>query len=192
MTGRVNINELIEGLSQGFAEAFTHEQVAEYLMEHHVEEASLAPYIRFGERTYTRNLIYKSGDFEAVLLCWEPGQHSPVHRHLRQWGWMTVLQGQLVITTFIKLRSEIMESEEPDVNWSRVNSIFLKQDHCYTVSAGDVFLEVTPPETIHKTDNLESLKQQAISLHICTRPSETSVIYDVENHRCRTVRMGYV
>ncbi|MEO0250499.1 MAG: cysteine dioxygenase family protein [candidate division WOR-3 bacterium] len=192
MTRRVSINELIAGLSRAFAQEFSQEQVAQYLIENPVEVASLAPYIRFGERTYTRNLIYQDSNFGAVLLCWEPGQHSPVHRHVGQWGWVTVVQGQLVITTFIKLRSEIIESEEPDVNWSRVNSIFLKQNHCYTVSAGDVFLEVSPPETIHKADNPASLRQQSISLHICTRPSDTSVIYDVENHRCRTVRMGYV
>lgn len=192
MTKRVSINELMEGLGQVFPEEFTGEQVLEYLQANRVEEASLEPYVRFSERSYTRNLIHKGELFEAVLLCWEPGQHSPVHRHVDQWGWMAVLKGQLVITTFIKLRSEIMESDEPDVNWSRLNSIFLKEGHHYKVPEGDVVLEVTKPETIHKTENPASLERQAISLHICSRPSETSVIYDVENHRCRTVRMGYV
>jgi hypothetical protein len=105
---------------------------------------------------------------------------------------MTVLKGQLTMTTFIKLRSEIIESDEPDVNWSRVNSMFIKEDHHITVAEGDVIMEVTKPETIHKAENSAALEQPAISLHICSRPSATSVIYDVENHRCRTVRMGYV
>jgi len=192
VTNIVSVNELIEGLSQVFAEEFTGEQVLEYLMDNRVEASSLGSSIRFSERTYTRNLVCKGDLFESVLLCWEPGQHSPVHRHLDQWGWMMVLKGQLVITRFIKLRSEIIESDEPDINWSRVNSMFLKEDHHYTVAEGDVVQEVTKPETIHKTENPPLIEQQAISLHICTGPSETSVIYDVENHRCRTVRMRYV
>ncbi|MBI3951938.1 MAG: cysteine dioxygenase family protein [Acidobacteria bacterium] len=192
MAKRVSINDVMKGLSQIFTDELTPEQVHEYLLENKVDEATLEPYIRFGERSYTRNLIHKEDLFEAVLLCWEPGQHSPVHRHLDQWGWMTVLKGQLIVTNFIKLRSEIVESEEPDVNWSRINSIYLKEGHHHTVTGGEVFLEATKPETIHKTENPASHERQAISLHICTRPSDTSVIYDVENHRCRTVRMGYV
>ncbi len=189
---KVSIDELIAGLSQFSPEDFTQDHVLAYLREYRVDEASLEPYIRFGERTFTRNPVSKDEHFEAVLLCWEPGQHSPVHRHLGQLGWMTVVRGQLVITTFTKLRSRFMESEEPDVNWSPINSIFLKQQHRYAVPEGEVIVEVTKPETIHMTENPTALKQQAISLHICSPPSAVSVIYDVENHRCRTVRMGYV
>lgn len=189
---KVSIDELIAGLSQFSPEDFTQDHVLAYLREYRVDEASLEPYIRFGERTFTRNPVSRDERFEAVLLCWEPGQHSPVHRHFGQLGWMTVVRGQLVITTFTKLRSRFMESEEPDVNWSPINSIFLKQQHRYAVPEGDVIVEVTKPETIHMTENPTALNQQAISLHICSPPSVTSVIYDVENHRCRTVRMGYV
>jgi cysteine dioxygenase len=192
VTKRISIGELIDGLSQVFSGQYTREQVQEYLLDNKIDEASLTPHFRFNERSFTRNLIHKADLFEAVLLCWEPGQHSSVHRHIDQWGWMAVLRGQLIVTTFMKLRSEIMESEEPEINWSRMNSIYLKESHRYTVSEGEVVLEVTKPETIHRTENPMSLQQQTISLHIYARPSETSVIYDVENHRCRTVKMGYV
>lgn len=190
MSVNVSIMQLVEDMGRLLGGEHTNQSVTNYLRDHPVILASLEPYIRFNERTYTRNLIHKDNLFEAVLLCWEPGQRSMVHRHRDQVGWLTVIQGQLTIITFIKLRSGAVEQHEPDINWSPINSVYLKETHRYTISAGEVFQEVNEPETIHRTENTGS--QQAISLHICTHPSETSVIYDVENHRCRTVRMGYV
>jgi predicted metal-dependent enzyme (double-stranded beta helix superfamily) len=189
---QTSIDDLITGLNRFSSEKFSQDGVLAYLTKNRVDETTLEPYIKFNERTYTRNLIYKGDRFEAVLLCWEPGQHSPVHRHANQLGWMTVIKGQLNLITFMKLRSSIEESTVPDVNWSPVGSIYLKAKHRLTLSAGDVIVEVTKPETIHKAENPASFGQQAISLHIYSEPSDISVIYDVENHRCRTVRMGYV
>lgn len=190
MSANVSITQLVEEMGRLLHGEFTGQSVSNYLREHSVTQASLEPYIRFSDRTYTRNLIHKDDLFEAVLLCWEPGQRSMVHRHHDQVGWITVIQGQLTIITFSKLRSGAIEHLEPDINWSPFNSVYLKETHRYTISAGEVFQEVSKPETIHRTENTGL--QQAISLHICTHPSETAVIYDVENHRCRTVRMGYV
>jgi len=188
----VGIDDLIAGLNRFSLEEFSQNGVLAYLTENQVDEITLEPYIKFSERTYARNLIHKGDRFEAVLLCWEPGQHSPVHRHANQLGWMTVIKGQFILTTFVKLRSSIEESSVPDVNWSSVGSIYLKAKQRLTLSAGDVIVEVTKPETIHKAENPASAGEQAISLHIYAEPSDISVIYDVENHRCRTVRMGYV
>lgn len=192
MANQVSISDLIAGLNQLSPEEFSQPGVLSYLTQNRVDEATLEPYIKFTERSYARNLIHKGDRFEAVLLCWEPGQHSPVHRHVNQFGWMTVIKGRLAITTFMRLRSSVEESDVPDVNWSPLNSIYLKVAHRYTVPAGEVIIEVTRPETIHKAENPNAAGEQAISLHIYSQPSEVSVIYDVENHRCRTVRMGYV
>jgi cysteine dioxygenase len=190
MSTNVSITELIEGMGKLLRGEYSREGVSDFLRDHLVALGSLEPYVRFNDRSYTRNLIHKEDLFEAVLLCWEPGQHSMVHRHRDQVGWLTVIQGQLSITTFGKLRSDVMERHEPDINWSPLNSVYLRETHRYKVSENEVFQEVNEPETIHRTENAGH--QQAISLHICTHPSETAVIYDVENHRCRTVRMGYV
>ena len=34
-------------------------------------------YIQFTENRYARNLVYKTEDFECLVLCWRPGQRSP-------------------------------------------------------------------------------------------------------------------
>src|SRR5258708_319403 len=38
-------------------------------------------YIQFSEDRYARNLVYKTADFECLVLCWKPGQRSPIHDH---------------------------------------------------------------------------------------------------------------
>src|SRR3989442_1751274 len=45
------------------------------------EQPEIAPYIHFTEDRYARNLVYKCADFECLVLCWRPGQRSPIHDH---------------------------------------------------------------------------------------------------------------
>ena len=45
------------------------------------ERTEIEPYVQFTENHYARNLIYKNSHFECLLLCWKPGQRSPIHDH---------------------------------------------------------------------------------------------------------------
>ena len=45
------------------------------------EPAEIQPYVQFAENHYARNLVYKTPDFECLVLCWRPGQRSPIHDH---------------------------------------------------------------------------------------------------------------
>jgi cysteine dioxygenase len=44
---------------------------------------------------YTRNEVARERDFELLLLCWGPGQESPIHNHEGQDCWMAVLEGEI-------------------------------------------------------------------------------------------------
>ena len=47
-------------------------------------------------RHYTRNLIATDHtNYTLLLLCWNPGQESPIHDHPCDGCWMQVLQGQI-------------------------------------------------------------------------------------------------
>ena len=37
---------------------------------------------------YTRNSIYRSEEFELILLCWNPGDETPIHSHDGQKCWV--------------------------------------------------------------------------------------------------------
>src|SRR5436305_2423266 len=46
-----------------------------------LEREEIEPYLHFTENRYARNLVYKTPDFECLVLCWRPGQRSPIHDH---------------------------------------------------------------------------------------------------------------
>jgi len=70
-------------------------KVTALLREYAKCEDSWRQYARFDETTYSRNLVWRSDDFELLLLCWNHGQESPIHDHAGQHCWMAVLEGQL-------------------------------------------------------------------------------------------------
>lgn len=42
---------------------------------------SLSSRVHFDSHTYRRNLLHRGPSYEALLVCWRPGQASPIHDH---------------------------------------------------------------------------------------------------------------
>lgn len=57
-------------------------------------------FCNFGVRTYKRNLIARSKWFELALLCWRPGQRSPIHDHRSSACAFRVIEGTGTETLF--------------------------------------------------------------------------------------------
>lgn len=57
-------------------------------------------FCNFGTRTYKRNLIARSKWFELALLCWRPGQRSPIHDHRSSACAFRVIEGTGIETLF--------------------------------------------------------------------------------------------
>ena len=47
----------------------------------------------YSDERYTRNLIHADETFELMVVCWGPGQESPIHNHAGSNCWMGVLDG---------------------------------------------------------------------------------------------------
>ena len=58
------------------------------------------PYLRFGERSYQRNLVQPGRWYHAWVLCWRNGQRSPIHDHRGSSCVVRVLRGVLTETVF--------------------------------------------------------------------------------------------
>jgi cysteine dioxygenase len=56
------------------------------------------PFIRFGERSYQRNLVRAGKWYHAWVLCWRNGQRSPIHDHRGSNCVVRVLRGILTET----------------------------------------------------------------------------------------------
>jgi len=170
----------LAGLLASFArERFTPERVFATLRAARVEPRSLAPYVQFDPRHYTRNLVFKHERFEMLALCWEPGQRSSVHNHDGQQCWMVVPVGRLLNQSY-----RVLELDE-------------QQRLCRLepASACEISperpLQVDSAEPIHRVENRPEFGERAVSLHIYSLPYDRCLAYCLETGRYAEVPLSY-
>ena len=59
----------------------TLEQIYDWLETAEVSAEELAPYIGYKEGNYWRHLVCRNEFVEMLVLCWRPGQRTPIHDH---------------------------------------------------------------------------------------------------------------
>lgn len=60
----------------------------------------VAPYLGFKAGNYSRHRVMKNEFVEMLVLCWKPGQRTPIHDHNGSHGAVFVHQGIMWETTF--------------------------------------------------------------------------------------------
>ncbi len=63
-------------------------------------EADLRPYISFKPGTYARHRVFRNEHIELLVLCWRPGQRTPIHDHNGSYGVVRVWAGIMWETLF--------------------------------------------------------------------------------------------
>src|SRR5262245_65927921 len=66
------------------------------------DPSEITPYIHFTDDRYARNLVYKRADFECLVLCWRPGQRSPIHDNANSICTVYTLEGVLSAENYRK------------------------------------------------------------------------------------------
>ncbi len=56
---------------------------------------------QFADSNYARHLVFKTGNIEIVLMCWLPGQGTPVHGHGNSDAMTMVIDGAMSYTTHL-------------------------------------------------------------------------------------------
>ena len=120
-------------------------------------------YCNFGSRTYVRNVIAQSKWFDLLLLCWRPGQRSPIHDHRGSACAFRVLEGIGTETRF-----------EPVLEGNQVRAIeHSEMPEGYICAAYD--------DDIHEVANLAG--SDLITLHAYSpRLAMTTYPRQVEHH----------
>jgi len=75
-------------------------QIYEWLEKAEISTEELEPYIGFKEGNYWRHRVCRNKFVEMLVLCWRPGQRTPIHDHNGSHGGVKVCQGLLWETTF--------------------------------------------------------------------------------------------
>lgn len=124
------------------------------------EQAEVERYIQFTENRYARNLVYKTEDFECLVLCWRPGQRSPIHDH-----------GHSICTVYTV--DGLLSAD----NYRKTANGHIRADYAEDFKPGSV-LSIQTTE-IHQVSNLQD-SANLISLHFYLGPLENSFLYSVQ------------
>src|ERR1051326_6772624 len=121
------------------------------------ERSEIEPYIHFTPDRYARNLVRKGKDFECLVLCWLPGQRSPIHDHGTSICAVYTVEGTLCAD-----------------NYRKTATGHIRADYSEDFKPGSV-LSIQTTE-IHQVSNLQD-SQTLISLHFYLGPLENSFLY---------------
>ena len=93
------LSELVERLKRmGGPPAF--EELNALLGGVEVTAEELRPHVSFKEGTYARHRVHLGEYAELLVLCWRPGQRTPIHDHAGSYGAVKVLRGVMWETLF--------------------------------------------------------------------------------------------
>ena len=149
-------------------------RVAALLTRFAGERDSWRRYVAFDPSRYTRNLVARSELFELLILCWSPGQRSPIHDHQGQRCWMAVLEGEI----------EEAQYPMPEAGRPAPMRSFAKK----TFASGDVaFIN----DDIGLHDIAPTTGRPAVSLHLYAGPIETCRSFDPRTGACSTRELFY-
>jgi cysteine dioxygenase len=120
-----------------------------------VEPSEIKPYLHF-----TDDLVYKCENFECLVLCWKPGQRSPIHDHANSICTVYTLNGVLSAD-----------------NYRKTANGHVRVDYSEDFKPGAV-LSIQTTE-IHQVSNLQDTAD-LISLHFYLGPLENSFLYSTQ------------
>jgi cysteine dioxygenase len=90
-----SLDDLISALSEGERTTFN-----DIIRSIKIPSSAFEAYCSWSKDLYTRNCIINTEKFELILLCWEPGQITPIHDHGGEECWVKVVQGEFRETIY--------------------------------------------------------------------------------------------
>ena len=136
------------------------EELNALLLGAEVTADELRPYVSFKEGTYARHRVHLGSHAELLVLCWRPGQRTPIHDHAGSYGAVRVLRGVMWETLF-----EMREGE----------GLAYKSSREWTpghVTGADI------PD-IHQLGNPDVSGRDLITLHLYAPPLTSLNVYRV-------------
>jgi cysteine dioxygenase len=134
------------------------------------DPAEIKPYIHFTDNRYSRNLVKKTSLYEVLVLCWKPGQRSPIHDHGNSLCAVYTFTGNLSAD-----------------NYRRTSSGHIRPDYSDDFAPGSV-LSIQTSE-IHQVSNLQN--SGLVSIHFYLAPLENNYVYSVMDPIYEANRLFY-
>lgn len=173
----------VKRLSEGI---ITKQKICDYLVAYEIRAEDLEKYKLWMPDRHTRNKIFRNDLIEVMLICWPIGAITPLHTHNGQLGWMTMIEGRLIVDNYKKVMCNKPENEQVVGMDCLAGATQIEMQHLNQELAapGGPLNTVDKTQTIHRIRNLAEWNQPAVSMHVYSRPIDSCVVFDVENQRC--------
>lgn len=149
-SGSLTFSELVEQLNAQ-ASPPSLEQIGSWLANVEIHPVDVEPYLGFKEGNYWRHRVCRNAAVEMLIICWRPGQKTPIHDHNGSHGVVRVHRGLMWETTFTY-------EEEHGLRYNTG-----RECPAGTVTGADV------PD-IHQLGNPEVSGQDLITVHVYAPP----------------------
>jgi cysteine dioxygenase len=164
---QVPVESVVETLRGVPPPQFGPQEICARLQGMLLDPRTLAPYLHFAPRRYTRNLIYRDDLFELIAVCWEPDTASPIHDHAGQLCWLSIQRGALRLENYRSLNGP---GPGAGIHLLPNGGIDRAGLGCLDLQQGD--------NAIHRVSN--PFDERAVSLHVYSRPFDVCIAYDRE------------
>ena len=138
----------------------TLQDINSLLCEAKLEAEALRPYRHFKSAVYARHRVMRNEYAELLVLCWRPGQRTPIHDHNGSHGAVLVCEG---------------------VMWETMFALDETRELCYVSAREWKSGEVTGADTldIHQLGNPEVSGRDLVTIHIYAPPLSVLNTYRV-------------
>src|SRR5215217_6620417 len=155
----LSFSELVERLNSQTTPP-TLEQLNSWISNVEIFEADLEPYIGFKEGNYWRHRVCRNEAIEMLVICWRPGQKTPIHDHNGSHGVVLVQKGLM---------------------WETIFAYGEEKGLCYDTGRECPAGTVTGAEIpdIHQLGNPEVSGQDLITVHVYAPPLGVLKTYKV-------------
>ena len=189
----VSAGQFIDGIQRLSEGLITKQKIYDYLVQYEIRAEDLERYKLWVPGRHTRNKIFRNEMIEVMLICWPAGSVTPLHTHNGQLGWMTMIEGKLLVENYRKIRCNSPENEQVVGIDCLAGATRIEMEHLNNELAipGGPLNTVDKTQTIHRILNRAEWNQPAVSLHVYARPIDSCVVFDMEAQRCYRRELNY-
>src|ERR1051326_3127855 len=108
----VPAERFIDGIRELSRGIITKQAIYDYLVAWEIRRDDLERFKQWLPDRHTRNKIFRNDMIEVMLICWPIGAITPLHTHNGQLGWMTMLEGKLIVENYRKINCNRPENEQ--------------------------------------------------------------------------------
>lgn len=149
------LNELVTSLSEEDSTKY-----ADLLLSAKLSSDDFESCCSWSSESYTRNCVIDNEEFELILLCWQPGQFTPIHDHGGEECWVKIIEGEFNETIYKE--NEAGKLDVVKTTQSKANDITYMVDFM----------------GFHSLENLS--KKKSLSLHLYAKPIRSCQVFDEE------------